>query len=118
MTQMCNGIMVSGGIYKDWGGNVNSFAFKQGLKFYKEDLKIFESKLFKQYGASSHSSKFSKNIINALFKNKLYLNGNHDLNIMISIFLDGTKISLTFLQLSNLINYKTNANLISCKRYG
>ena len=40
------------------------------MKFYKEDLKIFESKFFQQDGARSHSSKLSKNIINALFKNK------------------------------------------------
>ena len=40
------------------------------MKFYKEDLKIFESKFFRQDGAHSHSSKLSKNIIYALFKNK------------------------------------------------
>lgn len=81
VTRQCHkfndGIMVSGGICdKGLGqiifhsGNVNSFAYKQVLKFYKEDLKIFESKFFQQDGASSHSSKLSKIIINALFKNK------------------------------------------------
>ena len=42
--------MVSGGICDKGLGliifhseNVNSFAYKQVLKFYKEDLKIFES---------------------------------------------------------------------------
>ena len=58
-------------------GNVNSFPYKQILKFYKEDLKIFESKFFQQDGARSHSSKLSKNIINALFKNKFIPTWEH-----------------------------------------
>ena len=47
------------------------------MKFYKEDLKIFESKFFQQDCAHSHSSKLSKNIINALFKNKFIPTREH-----------------------------------------
>ena len=68
------GIMVSGGICNKGLGQIifhnGNVAYKQVLKFYKEDLKIFVSKFFQQDGACSHSSKLSKNIINALFKSK------------------------------------------------
>ena len=71
------GIMVSGGICAQGlgkiifhSGNVNSFAYKQVLKFYREDLNFFSSKIFQQDGAQSHSSKLSKNIIKALFNDR------------------------------------------------
>ena len=71
------GIMVSGGICEQGlgklifhSGNVNSFAYKQVLKFYREDLNLFPAKIFQQDGARSHSSKLSRNIIKALFKDK------------------------------------------------
>ena len=48
-----NSIMVSGGICNEGlgelifhSGNVNSFAYKQVLKYYKEDLNRFPSKYF------------------------------------------------------------------------
>ena len=69
--------MVSGGICKDGlgeiifhGGNINSFAYKQVLKYYREDLHKFPDKIFQQDGARSHSSKLSKNMIKFLFKDK------------------------------------------------
>ena len=72
-----DGILVSGGICDEGlgqiifhSGNVNSFAYKQVLKFYREDLNKYQSKIFQQDGARSHSSKLSKNIIQALFKDK------------------------------------------------
>ena len=88
VTRQCHkfkdGIMVSSGICDKGLGqiifhreNVNSFAYKQVLKYYKEDLKIFESKFFQQDVARSHSSKLSKNIINALFKNKFIPTWEH-----------------------------------------
>ena len=53
-----NAIMVSGGICKDGlgeiifhGGNINSFAYKQVLKYYREDLHKFPDKIFQQDGA-------------------------------------------------------------------
>ena len=80
-----NAIMVSGGICDEGlgeiifhSGNVNSFAYKQVLKFYKEDLKKYPSKIFQQDGARSHSSKLSQNMI------KLYLKiSSFQLGIMI-----------------------------------
>ena len=72
-----NGIMVSGGICKEGlgglifhSGNINSFAYKQVLKFYKEDLNKYSTKIFQQDGARCHSSKLSKNLISGLFKDK------------------------------------------------
>ena len=72
-----NAIMVSGGICDEGlgeiifhSGTLNSFAYKQVLKFYREDLNKFPSKFFQQDGARSHSSKLSRNMINFLFKNK------------------------------------------------
>ena len=62
--------MVSGGIsYEGLGelifhsGNVNSFAYKQILKYYREDLNKFPTKIFQQDGVSSHNSKLSRNLI-------------------------------------------------------
>ena len=47
--------MVSGGICDEGlgeiifhGGNLNSFAYKQVLKFYKEDFDKYPSKIFQQ----------------------------------------------------------------------
>ena len=72
-----NGILVSGGICDEGlgqiifhSGNVNSFAYKQVLKFYRQDLDKYQTKIFQQDGALCHSSKLSKNIIKALFKDK------------------------------------------------
>ena len=72
-----NGIMVSGGMCDEGlgkiifnSGNLNSFSYKQVLKFYKEDLEKYPSKFFQQDGARAHSSKLAKNIIRALFKDK------------------------------------------------
>ena len=72
-----NAIMVSGGICREGlgeiifhSGNLNSFAYKQVLKFYKEDLDKYPKKFFQQDGARSHCSKLSQNMIKYLFKNK------------------------------------------------
>ena len=72
-----NSIMISGGIINEGlgelifhSGNVNSFAYKQVLKYYKEDLNRFPSKIFQQDGARSHSSKLSRNMIQFLFKDR------------------------------------------------
>ena len=72
-----NGIMVSGGICDEGlgkiifhSGNVNSFAYKQVLKFYRDDLNEYPSKYFQQDGARCHSSKLSRNMIQFLFKDK------------------------------------------------
>ena len=51
-------------------GNLNSFAYKQVLKYYKEDLNRFPSKIFQQDGARSHCSKLSRNMIQFLFKDR------------------------------------------------
>ena len=74
-----NSIMVSGGICNEGlgelifhSGNLNSFAYKQVLKYYKEDLDKFPSKIFQKDGARSHSSKLSRNMIQFLFKD-IYL---------------------------------------------
>ena len=68
--------MVSGGICRDGlgklifdSGNVNSFAYKQVLNFYREDLDNYPDKYFQQDGARVHSSKNSRKIINNLFGN-------------------------------------------------
>ena len=45
------------------GGNLNSFAYKQVLKFYKEDIDKYPSKIFQKNEARSHSSKLSPNMI-------------------------------------------------------
>ena len=72
-----NGIMVSGGICDEGlgkiifhSGNVNSFAYKQVLNFYRDDLNEYPSKYFQQDGARCHSSKLSRNMIQFLFKDK------------------------------------------------
>ena len=72
-----NGIMVSGGICDEGlgkiifhSGNVNSFAYKQVLEFYRDDLNEYPSKYFQQDGARCHSSKLSRNMIQFLFKDK------------------------------------------------
>ena len=71
-----NGIMISGGICKEGlgriifhSGNVNSFAYRQVLNFYKEDIDKFSNKIFQQDGAKAHSSKSSKEEIEKLFGN-------------------------------------------------
>ena len=72
-----NGIMVSGGICNEGlgkiifnSGNLNSFSYKQVLKFYREDLDMFPTKFFQQDGAKAHCSKLAKNIIQKLFKDR------------------------------------------------
>ena len=83
-----NAIMVSGGICDEGlgeiifhGGNLNSFAYKQVLKFYKEDIDKYPSKIFQQDGARSHSSKLSQNMIKFLFKDKFIPTWDNDLKI-------------------------------------
>ena len=83
-----NAIMVSGGICKEGlgeiifhSGNLNSFAYKQVLKYYKEDLNKYPSKFFQQDGARSHSSKLSRNMIQFLFKNKFIPTWDNGLKI-------------------------------------
>ena len=51
-------------------GNLNSFSYKQVLKFKREDLDKFPSKLFKHDGARNHNSKLSMNTLQHLFKNR------------------------------------------------
>ena len=70
-------LLVSGGICNEglgeiifYSGNVNSFAYKQVLKYYREDLNKFPTKFFQQDGARSHISKLSRNMIQYLFKNR------------------------------------------------
>ena len=72
-----NAIMVSGGICNEGlgeiifhSGNLNSFAYKQVLKYYREDLNKYPHKMFQLDGARSHSSKLSRNLIKFLFKDK------------------------------------------------
>jgi len=69
------GLMISGGICNEGlgkiifhSGNVNTFAYRQVLNFYKEDLDNFKDKIFQQDGARAHSSKASQIEINKLFK--------------------------------------------------
>ena len=59
-----SGLMVSGGICEQGLGilvfhadNVNSFSYKQVLKFYHDDMSNFPSKIFQQDGPRAHSSK-------------------------------------------------------------
>ena len=66
--------MISGGICKEGlgrvifhSGNVNSFAYKQVLQFYKDDLNGFSQKYFQQDGARVHSSLSSQKEIQNLF---------------------------------------------------
>jgi len=70
-----NGVMVSGGICRDGlgklifhSGNINSFAYKQVLQFYREDMDVFHGKIFQQDGARAHSSKSSQKEIRRLFE--------------------------------------------------
>ena len=83
-----NAIMVSGGICNEGlgeiifhAGNLNSFAYKQVLKFYREDLNKYPSKIFQQDGARSHSSKLSRNMIKFLFKDRFIPTWDNDLKI-------------------------------------
>ena len=83
-----NAIIVSGGICDEGlgeiifhSGNLNSFAYKQVLKFYKEDINKYPSKIFQQDGARSHSSKLSQNMIKFLFKDKYIPTWDNDLKI-------------------------------------
>ena len=83
-----NAIIVSGGICDEGlgeiifhSGNINSFAYKQVLKYYREDLHKFPSKFFQQDGARSHSSKLSRNMIQHLFKNKFIPTWDNGLKI-------------------------------------
>jgi len=43
---------------------------KKALKYYKEDLNRYPSKIFHQDGTKSHSSKLSRNMIQFLFKDR------------------------------------------------
>ena len=69
-----NGVIVSGWISKDGlgklifhSGNINTFAYKQVLQFYREDMDNLGERYFQQDRASSHSSKGSQNDIGQLF---------------------------------------------------
>ena len=71
-----NRLIVSGGICEEGlcklifhSGNVNTFAYKQVLNYYREDLDNFKDKYFQQDGARAHSSKGSQEEINKLFGN-------------------------------------------------
>ena len=71
---------------KYWGnnfhsGNLNSFAYKLVLKYYREDLNKYPYKIFQQDGARSHSSKLSRNMIKFLFKDKFIPTWEDDLKI-------------------------------------
>ena len=83
--------MVSGGICRAGlgeiffhSGNVNSFAYKQVLEFYKKDFEKLRPIFFQQDGARVHPSKCSQLEIKKLFGNKFIptwddgpmLNGN------------------------------------------
>ena len=61
--------------------NLNSFAYKQVLKFYREDIDKYPSKIFQQDSARSHSSKLSQNMIKFLFKDKFIPTWDDDLKI-------------------------------------
>ena len=72
-----NGIMVSGGICRAGlgeiifhSGNVNTFAYKQVLEYYKKDFEKLQPLFFQQDGARVHSSKGSRLEIQKLFGNK------------------------------------------------
>ena len=53
-------------------GTVNSFAYKQGLDYYKEDIENYGSHLyFQQDGAKCHTCPSSMAKLNPLFENKL-----------------------------------------------
>ena len=74
-----NGIMVSDGISKDelgeiifHSGNVNTFAYKQVLNFYKKDFEKLKPKYFQQDGAPAHSSKGSQIEIKNYLESILY----------------------------------------------
>ena len=76
-----NAIMVSLGICNEGfgeiifhSGNLNSFAYKKVLKYYREDLNKYPHKMFQLDGARSHSSKLSRNLIKFLFKDKFFSN--------------------------------------------
>ena len=51
-------------------GNVNSFAYKQALQFYREDIDKFPGTIFQQDGERARSSKSSQNEIKRLFGDK------------------------------------------------
>ena len=83
-----NAIMVSGGVCNEGlgeiifhSGNLNSFAYKQVLKYYREDLNKFPTKFFQQDGARSHSSKLSRNMLLYLFKNRFIPTWDNGLKI-------------------------------------
>ena len=78
-------IMVAGGI-SFYGlsdlmllqGTMNDFMYPQALSFYKESYdsfkKLNENLYFEQDGASCHTSKSSKDILNRLFPEKILQN--------------------------------------------
>ena len=83
-----NAIMVTGGICNEGlgeiifhSGNLNSFTYKQVLKYYREDLNKYPHKMFQQDGSRSHSSKLSRNMIKFLFKDKFIPTWEDDLKI-------------------------------------
>ena len=51
-------------------GNVNTFAYKQVLGYYKDVIDTFRSKSFQQDGAIAHSSKGFQNEIIHYFKER------------------------------------------------
>ena len=80
--------MVSGGICNEGlgeiifhSGNLNSFTYKQILKYYREDLNKYIYKVFQQDGARSSSSKLSRNMIKFLFKDKFIPTRDDDCKI-------------------------------------
>ena len=71
-----NGVMISGDISKNGlghlimhSGNINTFAYKQSLNFYKEDINRLGARFFQQDGARAQSSKEAQTTLFNLFGN-------------------------------------------------
>ena len=83
-----NANMVSGGVCNEGlgeiifhSGNLNSFTYKQVLKYYREDLNKFPTIFFQQVPARRHSSKLSRNMLFHLFKNQFIPTWDNGLKI-------------------------------------
>ena len=61
--------------------NLNSFAYKQILKFYREDLNKYSFKIFQQDEERNHSDKLSLNMIKFFFKDRFIPALDNDLKI-------------------------------------
>ena len=74
-----NGVIVSGGISKDGlgklifhSGNINTFAYKQILQFYREDIDNLGERFFQQDGAEHIHLKALKMILANFSENILF----------------------------------------------